>query len=72
MEDEVENGTTASEEMEKTAKRHQLAVFVILGPFLPCLFALIIVMAGGIIVRLASTECGYPLHCAFYIYGAIY
>lgn len=47
---------------------------VLLGPFLPAIFALFIIVAGQLILNSANLSCGYPLDSKIYFrnYSILY
>lgn len=39
---------------------------VLLGPFLPAIFALIVIFSGQIVLNSYTGTCGYPLQCKYH------
>eukprot|EP00903_Cladosiphon_okamuranus_P020992 g19284.t1 len=65
MDDEL--GSTAAALAESSATQRKWASFVLLGPLMPSLMAIVIIVIGGAIVKVdvidgdADISCGYPI-----------
>ncbi|RYG64957.1 hypothetical protein EON64_12930 [archaeon] len=63
--DDDDNDAAADDDvpMESDEFYKRWAAFILIGPFLPAIFASFIIVAGQLVLNSAQGSCGYDLTC---------